>query len=167
MSIVYFKNFPKIVFDGKEITDITKFSEVIEKVKQNTSVFVKYRIRDNQKAEDIAYKAYGDANLYWIVFLFNNIRNPYYDWPLPEEELLTFIVDKYGEGNLYTVHHYETTSQSELGAGVWVNQGTPFSQPVTNYDYEFVLNESRRDILLPKRQFVNMIVDQLALTMKE
>lgn len=40
---------------------------------------------------------YQDAELDWMIYLSNQIIDPYYNWYLNEEELQSYILDKYGD----------------------------------------------------------------------
>ena len=44
----------------------------------------------------IADQYYGDSSLDWIVYLTNNITDPQWEWPLPQEVFDDFIRSKYG-----------------------------------------------------------------------
>jgi hypothetical protein len=165
MTNVYFKNFPKITYLGKTITDITKFAKVLDKVKSYAVAYLTYTIKESERPEDVAYKVYGDADLYWIVLLVNSTMNPWYDWPLSEQELISYVLEKYE--SLYDTHHYETIEGSDLPLGTWVNSGTPFSSAVTNYDYESALNEQKRNIKLLRQGFVKALVDEFTALIQE
>ena len=39
---------------------------------------------------------YDDPQLVWLIFLANNILDPYYDWPLPQNQFGDFLISKYG-----------------------------------------------------------------------
>ena len=64
-------------------------------LKDNTSSFYKYQIKDSDTPEIIASKIYNDPEKHWVVLLFNNIIDPQYDWPLDQRTLITHINDKY------------------------------------------------------------------------
>ena len=74
------------------------------------------------------------------------------------DRLLDYITDKYGVGNAYAVNHYETTAESDLGAGIIVNEGTPFSMAINNFDYEDGINEAKRRIKVLSPVYVNQVV---------
>ena len=98
----YFSNFPitSIVRDANELTVVqarnilvrAKFSNYI---KNNDSLFDDYLISDGEKPETLAYQVYGRSDLHWIILLFNEMINPYYDWPLSQKELDSQLDYKY------------------------------------------------------------------------
>lgn len=115
----YFENFPKIryTFDKNTInvnlvTNILARSTFLKDIVNNVDVSYEYLIQDTDTPEVIAHKAYGDAYRNWIILMFNNIINPYYDWPMKPEVLDNFIINKYNQTideAKSTIHHYEQT----------------------------------------------------------
>jgi len=158
----YFSPFPLITRDSQQLTNITARANILKDIKTNLSMYQNYLVGDNERPEDVAYKFYGDANLFWVILLCNDIDDPYYDWVLNDTELNEYLVDKYGSLNaVYAVKWYVTTAGSTLGAGVVVNFGTPFSTPVTNYDYETQLNEERRKIKILKGTYISQLLSEI------
>lgn len=160
MSNKYFTGFPKVKFDNKIITDITKRLNIIKGVRNNTVVYENITVTSGHTPEQIAHKYYGDPDLFWVVLYLNDIVDPYTDWLMTEEQLQEYVSCKYGVENIYNVHHWETTSQSDMGAGIWVNQGTPFSKSITNMEYEDLLNEKKRQIKMLKPFYLRQIVQE-------
>lgn len=156
----FFSSFPTITYNKTQLKDLTVRLDFIKNVKSNVTVFEYFLLRDGQRPEDVATIYYGNPHLYWIVLFINDKIDPYYDWLLTDDQLYKFVVNKYGVENLYTIHHYETTSQSDLGEGVWVNQGTIYSTPVSNYTYEQKLNEEKRKIKLLKRSYLQQVISE-------
>jgi hypothetical protein len=156
----YFSQFPTIEYDGKKLKNITARVDFLKRIKNNVALFQNIIIPDDKRPEDIAQIYYGDSTLYWIILYINDIINPYFDWPLNEDQLVNYIKEKYGVENVYSTKHYVTTEESELGEGVVVNFGTPFSREVTNYEYEFDLNEDKRKIKLLKRSFIPQVLTE-------
>ena len=73
---------------------ITRFA-FESSLKEKTTVFYPYEIKDSDSPESIAYKFYGDAERHWIVLIFNNIIDPQYDWPLNYNNFVNYVNDKY------------------------------------------------------------------------
>lgn len=159
--MLYFNNFGKIIFDGKEITNILTRVDFFNQIKNNAALYDYLQIQDGETPEDLALLIYGDSNLFWLILWANNIVDSNLEWPLTDSQLLTIMQEKYGEENVYSVHHYETTEQSDLGAGVIVNQGTPFSVSVSNYTFEHRENEKKRKIRIINKAYVSQIIDEL------
>ena len=160
MSVQKFNKFPSLLYDDKQIVDITRRIALLGEVSNNASVLYEYSLRDDERPEDVAKRVYDDENLYYVILIINNIVNVNTQWLKNESDLLAFVTLKYGEGNENEVHHYETTEESELGEGVWVNQTELFTTPISNYEYEFQLNEEKRSIRLLRTRYLRDFINQ-------
>jgi hypothetical protein len=148
----YFSAFPTVVnSDGDTMTNVCIRLNFINKIKNNASIFQYVPIRTGQRPEDIANIYYGDPSLYWIVLWMNDVVDPYYGWLLTDNQLMEYANVKYA--NVYATHHYETIAGSNLPIGTIVNQGTAFSQAITNLAYEQTQNEKKRNIKILQPQY--------------
>ena len=155
-----------------------------EDIFQDASVFTKYKIKGDDRPDNVAYEVFGDANLDWLVLTCNNIINVYEEWPMTQINFENYLLEKYGTyENINATHHFETTEVKNtsgvviLPAGLEVDSNysitffdektegmTTVNSPVTevtNYMYEDRLQEDRRNIFLLKRRFLNVVKDDL------
>ena len=66
-------------------------------------------IKENERPDTIAAELYNDPELDWVIMTTNNITNLRDQWPLSNNDLHTYMLDKYGsEAALLEPHHYET-----------------------------------------------------------
>jgi len=98
----YFNYFPKTFYtSNNNSTGIDTVTNIIarfgfeNKLKENSSAFYKYTIKDSDTPEIIAHKFYDHSERHWIVLLFNDIIDPQYDWPLQSDTLIDYINTKY------------------------------------------------------------------------
>lgn len=109
----YFNRFPKILYTKDNNTSLaTNILTRIDTIKNkldNVALFYNYDIQEGDTPEMIASKYYNDPELHWVVLIFNNMFDPFYDWPLHYHQFQEFIIDKYGDAAtaLATPHHYE------------------------------------------------------------
>ena len=116
----YFTQIPRVVYPSLTdavgentaivLTNILTRSAFLQEIVSNISLFYDYQVKDGETAEIIADKLYGDVNRAWIVLLFNQLSNPFYDFPLIMEQLHAMIEAKYGQTlaqSQTTIHHYE------------------------------------------------------------
>ena len=92
----YFENFPIIIYEGKQVRDITRRNQFVRNVSTNPLLYLPYTISEGERAEDIANFYYGSVVYSWLVYMANNIMDPYHEWPLSEAEFKDFLIDKYG-----------------------------------------------------------------------
>jgi len=116
----YFNYFPKTVYsmDDKSIkldsvTNIIARFAFEDKLKENSSSFYKYDIKDSDTPEIIARKFYENSERHWIVLLFNNIIDPQWDWPLNDR-----IFNEYVD-NKYSTSQYANTSNTLVSGLSW------------------------------------------------
>ena len=148
-------------------------------VYQDLSFFTKYKIRGDDRPDNVAFKEYGRSDLDWIVLTSNNILNIQSEWPMPQFEFDKYLIEKYGTyDNLNNTHHHETTElknnddviivqkglrvESNYSITYYENSGMVTQSPVvevTNYQYEEQLNDSKRNIFLLKDIYLNVIID--------
>jgi hypothetical protein len=181
----YFTNFPKIRYNNKgkdkeyvTVTDITKRIRIKQQVLGNILSYFPYRVENGERPDVLSYNVYGSVDYTWLILLMNDIIDPYYDWPLSNDEFDNFIKEKYGSilSARNTIHHYEMTIRSEqlddingikyAEKRVIVDKDTFDSAPsylsfeITNYDYEIIKNEKKRDILLIQPVYVESMLNE-------
>ena len=158
----FFNEFPRIDYNLSgvngntiEVTDIFRRVKARSKLADNVTLFDKYDVTEGERPEDVAYKAYGDSDYFWVVTLINNIVNRYYDWPLDEYNFQQYVADKYA--NPDAVHHYEITQSSgrQTGDGpsdyshkVQCNATDVGAEAVTNIQEERRIQDEKRQIRL-------------------
>lgn len=179
--------------DGQNISDYTNVKNIFKRGKiredifQNLSYFSKYKIVGDERPDNIAYKLYEDANLDWLIMLCNNIMNLETEWPMNQESFENYLLEKYGstEG-IYSIKYYETVevrdSQKvvivpggltvpsdysvtflDSGTNQYVTESSTFG--VSNYLYEFRLQEEKRNIFVLKDAYVGLVIENLEETM--
>jgi hypothetical protein len=241
---MFFKEFPVIPYQfniaGKNtlrmVRDITKSIKISKEFMDQLEYYSEYDIQDGETIERIAEKLYGNANYHWLLMLANDRFDYSKDFPLSNDALLEYVVDKYGKENVNSQHqlfgrpHFETQqghvvygyhldtitiksggvgypdnteiifSESETGITtraelviesgvikdiVILEKGSGYIVPptytlsivsaqpadiilthpdytvITNYEYEFRLNEAKRKIKIINPRSINQMVDDL------
>ena len=141
-----------------------------------------YQIEEGERPDMLAEKLYEDPELDWVILVTNNITSIRDQWPLSNNELNNYMLEKYGSQEaLFEVHHYETKQIVDnfgrvvLNKGLIVdenfmftystNTGTEITQsasgPVNNFTYETIENNKKRLINVLKREYVGTVVSDL------
>jgi hypothetical protein len=192
----YFRQLPKFDYvsrnaDEKNISDyievknLFKRGKLREDIFGNLSFFTKYSIIGDERPDNVAYNAYGEETLDWVVLLSNNILNIQTEWPMTQQVFDRFVLSKYGDYNtLYNgIHHYESREilnyigNIVIPKGLEVDQNysvsyydfsteqdvtvTDIAQPVTNYDYENKIQEEKRNIFILKPLYLNVVFNDI------
>ena len=71
----------------------------------------------------VAQNIYGDPELDWIILVTNNITNIRDQWPLSNNDLQNYMVEKWGATGLTNVHHYETTELKDDNNRILIEAG--------------------------------------------
>lgn len=142
---MYFNKFPNILYefiiDGKRIIksvkDITTNVRFRKDVLSQITLFDEYDIREGETPDIIAAKYYGSSEYHWVIMLANDRFHYINDFPMTYHAFELYVHDKYGD-DLYDTHHNEDTKGNVVNVGY----------PVSNYEYESRVNESKRRIKL-------------------
>jgi hypothetical protein len=184
--MIYFNNFPQINYsmdkskDTNLVTNIFNRFAPLETVLKQSLVYYPYFIEDGETPEIVSFKMYDTMDYHWIIMMFNQIHNPYYQWPLSYDQFNSFLEYKYGsmEASTQQIHHYEYIIQQKerLYDGTIIEEKSlivdedmfntlDFSERriVYNYDYELNLNESKRKIQILDSIFIPQILQEKAI----
>jgi hypothetical protein len=162
------------------VTNITKRFAVTNFLNNSKATFDEYYIQDGERADIIAYEYYGDQTLDWLIFLVNEIHDPYFQWALSEDRFKSYMIQKYGSlAYAYqTVHHYEKIiqQQSEINDGgvtriipekTLTVDFTTYNSLIASerkvlsiYDHENNMNDNNRHIYLLDLNYTLLIKEQ-------
>ena len=91
-------------------------------------------VKEGDRPDTIAAELYNDPELDWVILTTNNITNIRDQWPLSNNDLHSYMLDKYGsEAALLEPHHYETKeirdkfNRTILDSGRQVDEDFTFS----------------------------------------
>ena len=116
-NIQYFNKFTKIYYDVAQVMVITKLVtnllrrvQIKEGLKESGALFDMYDVGGEETTESVSEQFYGDQKYYWIILLFNNVKDRFYDNHYQVNNLkhtsMTSMIDVNG------IHHYEVTQES-------------------------------------------------------
>ena len=91
-----FRYFDTVSYSNTIATNVMARLLISEKVKQYGSAYYRYTIKEGERPDHVAFDYYGDSSLSWLVFLSNQIIDPYFDWPLTEDQFNRYLIETYG-----------------------------------------------------------------------
>ena len=182
----YFTNLPLITYDldkKKPSTeylaiDIFRRNFIREKVLSNVLSYYPYQVQEGERPDTLSHLYYGSVDFMWLILYANDIFDIYYDWPFFGKQFENFIIQKYGSilSAQNTVHHYEQILRTEVSATasterilektVHVDKTTYDSlnstsrKSISNFDYEILENESKRNIILIEDVYAQQILEE-------
>jgi hypothetical protein len=191
--MAYFEELPNIahpsllhnqnkIEDRIIVKNIFKRSKLRTDVDQAITAFNYYYVEQGMRPDMVAKDLYGDSELDWVILTTNNILNVRDQWPLEQNDLYEYMLEKYGsDANIGGIHHHETKkivdeyNRVVVPAGLEVDSNFSLEylnysgqkiivsssqvvSAITNYQYEVKLNDEKRKIRVLKPQFVSLFL---------
>lgn len=170
-----FNYFPKIKYNN--LTSINLLSKVglIRSYNTRYEKFYEYVVKEGERPDIIAYREYSDASLDWIIYLINEIVDPYSGWVMNNNDFISYLEDKYGvrAEKLNSVvisssisHYYYKGIASDtqeiissynytMTKETYDKLGSPSGWvPKSIFDYENEINESKRTIKMLRSAYI-------------
>jgi Base plate wedge protein 53 len=180
VPIPFFQKIPTIGFDIDGSGEKTLAVDILQRIKMrdvllnNYLIFYTYTVKDGETPEMIADKLYGSSQYHWIVLLANNIVDPFYDWPMNQDDLIETIRAKYSapnvDGLIYayqTVDHYEDKYGNTIDLVTYQSLPAAERREVRIYDQEVANNEAKRSIRLLDPQYITQVDNEADSIMKQ
>lgn len=92
----YFSNFPVISYNGALAVNALAKVKFTNVAKNLGAIYYPYTVLEGERPDTIAASYYEDPRYSWIIYLANDIIDPYYDWVLSDDEFKRYINKKYG-----------------------------------------------------------------------
>lgn len=176
----YFRPFPKIKYELKKnknpllLTNITARFKIRDKLRNVSAIYYDYFVQDHDRPDIVAFKYYGDETLDWVLFLINDIIDPYYDWPMDQRVFNNYMKSLYGsvDSAKSTIFEYRKiiNKQGHLIDGTVVpkrtvvidtntyNSLSPTDREIIyGYNYYDELNDKKRRIRILDKDFIGII----------
>lgn len=96
MSEKYFKKFPTTVYNGVNCVDITKRVALNPEIRDNIDLYYPIEVEAGFRPDALSEAYYEDSELEWLLYLSNQIVDPYYEWYISEKNFADLIIKKYG-----------------------------------------------------------------------
>jgi len=154
--------------------------------------FLRYTVREDEKAEDIADFYYDDPAMSWLVYFANDIVDPYTQWPKTYENFTEYFRKKYASQALPTgtdaivwgqdttrtdniVHWKKTDDETILISPDSYIRAQTFNgdfvagewTAVRRFDYEMEENENMRNIILVNSSYSTTVLENLRSLLNE
>lgn len=149
------------------LTNILRKATAIKSILKRVDVFYDYVIKEGERADTIAHDYYGSSEYTWLIWIINDIFDPYYQWPLTDKQLFNFIKAKYGDpyAAQSTIDHYKHNDKNYTIAPYTYDNMTLEQRvgwyPVTQWQKEQDANEAKRKIKLISNRFLNQIEQEV------
>ena len=168
-------------YDYQVVKNIFKRAVIRDDVFDEITAFTKYSVQGDERPDQVAYQFYNDSGLDWVILATNNIVHVRDEWPMGNQDFLTYLNAKYTEAKLANIHHYETKiirdsngtliqpEGKTVPAGYTVNfldNGVLRSESsLTSFsflEHETNLNDAKRDINILKVEYLGLFLENFA-----
>jgi hypothetical protein len=96
----YFDRFPIVDYDGDIAKNILARVDFTEKTKRDIYSTFQFTLEEGFERPDLlSYNYYGSSKFDWMIYLTNNIVDPYYDYYKSAEDFKSYIQSKYGSNS--------------------------------------------------------------------
>ena len=165
-------------YDYQIVKNIFKRAILRDDIFNEVTAFTKYSVQGDERPDQVAFDFYRDSALDWVILTTNNIVHVRDEWPMGNQDFLTYINAKYTSEQLSNIHHYETKlirdSNGKLiqpeGLTVPANHSITFldngslrteSQltSFTYFDHESNLNDKKREISILRPGYLSVFLE--------
>jgi hypothetical protein len=93
----YFDKFPLVSYSNNVAKNIIARVDFTSKTRNDINANFDYVLTDGLSRPDMVSQAYYNSPWYdWVLYINNNVMDPYYDYYVSEENLNEYIISKYG-----------------------------------------------------------------------
>jgi hypothetical protein len=93
----YFDRFPVIDYNGTVAKNILARVDFTDQSKKDLYSTFQFTLQEGFERPDLlSYNYYGSSKFDWMIYLVNNVVDPYYDYYRPTEDFKSYIQTKYG-----------------------------------------------------------------------
>lgn len=92
----YFRKFPITIYNDIPSLNIMRRVDFNKNVKNFLSAFYTFEMPEGTRPETLAFDYYDDVDLDWLIYMTNDVVDPYFDMPLNQDDFTANIKKKYG-----------------------------------------------------------------------
>ena len=172
------KNDRTSAYDYQVVKNIFKRAIIRDDIFDEATAFTKYSVVGDERPDQVAAGFYNDSTLDWVVLTTNNIVHVRDEWPMGNQDFLTYLNEKYTAEELSNIHHYETKlirdSSGKLiqpvGLTVPSNHSISFldngvlreESSLTSFtflEHETNVNDNKRNINILRTEYLNFFLE--------
>ena len=165
-------------YDYQTVKNIFKKAVIRDDIFDEITAFTEYSVEGDERPDQVAYNFYGDSGLDWVILTTNNIIHVRDEWPMGQQDFLTYLNQKYTNEQLSNIHHYETKIIRDSNGKLIQPEGliVPEGHSITFLDngvlrteskltsfsflqHETNLNDEKRNIDILNSEFLSLFFD--------
>jgi len=168
---MYFQHFPNTFFllsppgykksaQYISLVDITTNIRFKKEVIDNIVFYDWYHVKDGDTPEIVSENLYDSPHYNWVIMILNNIYDYRNDWVIDSYSFDKYIIEKYGsiEEAQGMINHYVDSRGLIVDSNNVSTTGIFDAVPVYAYEYEHLLNESKRQIKVLSKNMLTKVL---------
>lgn len=115
----YFDKIPTITYNDNLCKNLLARARLSDNVRKQKTAFYPYTMDAEDRVDNLSNMYYDDPGYTWLIWMTNNTIDPYFDFPLNEDDFNSYIISKYGSYynaahkiKVYRNNWYDNTDQS-------------------------------------------------------
>lgn len=166
----FFNKLPTISYNGTPAKNFLARGRISEKTSQNRTMYYPYTMSEDDRADILSHKYYDDADYAWLIWLTNQVVDPYYDVFLNDSDFYNYVVDKYGniETAQTTILYYRNNwaiDESEISTETYealpINLRKYYNALVDQYNIIYGYARRKEDWTVKTNQIVRCEIDSI------
>ena len=172
------KNDRTSAYDYQVVKNIFKRAIIRDDIFDEATAFTKYSVICDERPDQVAAGFYNDSTLDWVVLTTNNIVHVRDEWPMGNQDFLTYLNEKYTAEELSNIHHYETKLIRDSSGKLIQTVGltVPAGHSITFLDngvlreessltsftfleHETNVNDNKRNINILRSEYLNFFLE--------
>ena len=172
------KNDRTSAYDYQVVKNIFKRAIIRDDIFDEATAFTKYSVIGDERPDQVAAGFYNDSTLDWVILTTNNIVHVRDEWPMGNQDFLTYLNEKYTAEELSNILHFETKlirdSSGKLiqPVGLTVPAGHSISfldngvlreeSSLTSFtflEHETNVNDNKRNINVLRSEYLNFFLE--------
>ena len=167
-------------YDFQIVKNLFKRAVIRNDIFDEVTAFEKYSVQGDERPDQVAYDFYEDSGLDWVILTTNNIVHVRDEWPMGNQDFLTYLNGKYTDEQLTNIHHYETKVLRDSNGKLIQPEGitVPADYSITFLDngilrteskitsftfleHETNINDNKRNINVLKGPYLNLFLENI------
>lgn len=158
-----FSFFDSVKYNDKQLTDIFRNYKTYFDKAAKGFVIKTYTISGSPRPETLSYDLYDNVDLYWVLLMLNDIRDPFHGWVKTDTACYESADQKYKQNEvLYHVdskgNRFYNLVEYPLGTNIWYDKGDEAKRYV-QYDKALKAIDIYEDAIIEneKKRYIKII----------
>lgn len=165
----FFDKVPTISYNGQTVKNIFARATISDQTKSNRLVYYPYTVKEDDTIDGMSNNYYDSPKYMWLIWMSNDVVDPYYDLALNQDDFLSYIEAKYGSADVamstikcYRNNWYDNGNQiSKDQYALLAPNYFKYYDPVVNNDYQVLAYKRKQyDDIVTTNMSIGVTLDR-------